>query len=200
MIVYGRRATALKTQVLFEPCPNCRTTNSVQITVYQRYAHIFWIPMFPIGKTGVSVCANCRQVLKLADMTPDLHLAYDHIKSSTRIPIWHFSGLALIVVAIIAVSISEKNKAEKVSKLILNPQKGDIFELKIKDTIYTLYKVLKVEKDTVFFAANKYQTDQETGLDDLQKKPFDTDSVYGVPKTALIEMNRKEEIIDIDRN
>src|SRR6185503_173866 len=200
MIVYGRRATALKTQVLFEPCPSCRTTNSVQITVFQRYAHIFWIPMFPIGKTGVSVCANCRQVLKLKDMPSGLRLAYDNIKEDTRIPVWHFSGLALIVVAIIAGSISEKNKAEKVSKFILNPKKGDIFELKIKDNVYTLYKVQAVEKDTVFFAANKYQTNLETGLDDLQKKPFDTDSVYGVAKAALIEMNRKEEIIDIDRN
>ena len=200
MIVYGRRATVLKTQVLFEPCPNCRTTNSVQITVYQRYAHIFWIPMFPIGKTGVSVCVNCRQVLKLKEMPSGLRLAYDNLKADTRIPIWHFSGLALIVVAIIAVSISEKNKAEKVSKLILNPKTGDLFELKIKDTVYTLYKVLKVEKDTVFFVANQYHTNVEAGLDDLKKKPFDMSETYGIPKIALIRMNKKDEIIDIDRN
>ena len=200
MIVYGRRATVLKTQVLFEPCPNCRTTNSVQITVYQRYAHIFWIPMFPIGKTGVSVCVNCRQVLKLKEMPSGLRLAYDNLKADTRIPIWHFSGLALIVVAIIAVSISEKNKAEKVSKLILNPKTGDLFELKIKDTVYTLYKVLKVEKDTVFFFANQYHTNVEAGLDDLKKKPFDMSETYGIPKIALIRMNKKDEIIDIDRN
>ncbi|HZY38853.1 MAG TPA: zinc-ribbon domain-containing protein [Mucilaginibacter sp.] len=200
MIVYGRRATALTTQVLFEPCPNCRATNSIHITVYQRYAHIFWIPMFPLNKTGTSVCSNCRQVLKLGDMPPGLRLAYDNIKSHTKIPVWHFSGLGLIAAVFIVIAISDKNKAEKISKLVLNPKAGDIFELKIKDTVYTLYKIKKVEKDTVFFIANKYQTNDETGLSNLFLKDFDDSVSYGFPKIALVEMNRKGDIIDIDRH
>jgi hypothetical protein len=200
MIVYGRRATALTTQVLFEPCPNCKATNSIHITVYQRYAHIFWIPMFPLNKTGTSVCSNCRQVLKLGDMPPDLRLAYDNVKAHTKVPIWHFAGIALIVGGIIALNISDKNKTERISKWVLNPKAGDIFEVKVKDSVYTLYKVQQVAKDSVFLIANKYQTDDETGLDKLKTKPFETDSTYGVPKAALVEMNRKEEIIDIDRN
>ena len=199
MIVYGRRATALTTQQLFEPCPNCKATNSLHITVYQRYAHVFWIPMFPIGKTGVSVCGSCNQVLKLKEMPPELRLAYDNIKAQTKTPIWHFAGTGLLIAGIIALSIHSKNKTEQVDKMVLNPKAGDIFEIKVKDNVYTLYKVQKVEKDTVFFVANQYQTDDASGLDDLKKKPFATDSVYGVPKIALVEMNKKDEIVDIDR-
>ncbi len=199
MIVYGRRATTLKTQVLFDPCPNCKSTNSVHLTIYGRYAHIFWIPMFPIGKTGVSVCSNCRQVLKSKDMPPDLRLAYDNMKSGTKPPFWHFSGLALIALIIIAVNISDKQKGEKVGQWILAPKAGDIYELKVDDTTYTLYKVEAIEADTVFFTANEFQSSDETGLSSLYSKPFDSSMTYGISRKALIKMHSKDEIVDITR-
>jgi len=169
------------------------------MNVYQRYAHVFWIPFFPIGKTGVSVCGNCKQVLKLNQMPPILKMNYDNVKTRTRTPIWAFSGVFLIVLGVIAISISDKQKGEKVSRFIASPKKDDVFEIKLKDDEYTLYKVKEVVKDTVYFYANKYQTSQETGLSDLVGKEFDTGMSYGLPKSRLIEMNKNDEIIDIDR-
>jgi hypothetical protein len=203
MIVYGTRATLQKTEYIFDPCPNCRTANSVRLSVFQRYAHVFWIPFFPIGKTGVSMCNNCRQVIKLDQMPPSLRLSYDNLKAHTKIPIWSFAGVLLISLGVIAIIISEKQTAEKVSKFIVSPKKDDIYEIKLKDSEYTLYKVQKVEKDTVYFFANKYQTDLETGLSGLADsgaKAFDTDITYGLSKSMLADMNKKDEIIDIDRN
>jgi len=202
MIVYGRRATLVKTEHLFEPCPNCRTTNSIQLSVLQRYAHVFWIPIFPIGKTGVSVCSNCRQVLKRDQMPATLRMSYDNLKTQAKIPIWHFAGTFLIVLGVIAVVISEKKTAQKVGKLILSPKQNDVFQIKLKDDAYTLYKVKEVKGDTVYFFANKYETSQETGLDDLANKgdtSFDHSTTYGFSKQMLVDMNKKDEIIDIDR-
>jgi hypothetical protein len=202
MIVYGTRTTRQKTESLFEPCPNCRTTNSLQLSVFQKYAHVFWIPLFPLKKIGISVCSNCRQVLKQDQMPASLRLSYDNLKAQTKIPIWNFTGIFLIIAGIIAIVISQKQTAEKVGKYILHPKKDDIFEIKIKDDAFTLYKVEKVVQDSVYFFANKYQTDQESGLGDLANKGdkgFDTDSVYILSKTTLIDMNKKDEIIDIDR-
>ncbi len=199
MIIYGTKATLCKSEYIFEPCPNCRTANSMQMSVFQRYAHVFWIPFFPIGKTGVSVCSNCRQVLKLDQMPPSLRLSYDNIKTNTRIPIWTFAGVILVAIGVIAIIVSEKQKDEKVSKLILSPKKDDVFEIKLKDNEYTLYKVQMVVGDTTYFFANKYQTNQETGLSDLSAKEFDTSMIYGLSKSKLIEMNKNDEIIDIDR-
>jgi len=199
MIIFGTKATFRKSEYIFDPCPNCRTTNSVQISIFQRYGHIFWIPFIPIGKTGVSVCNNCRQVLKLEQMSPQLRLSYDNLQTNTRIPIWSFSGVFLIILGVIAVDISDKQKSEKVSKLILSPKKDDVFEIKLTDNGYTLYKVQRVEKDTVYFYANRYQTNQESGLGDLADKDYATDISYGLSKSKLIEMNKNDEIIDIDR-
>ncbi len=199
MIIYGTKATLLKSDSIFDPCPSCGTNNSIQINVYQRYAHVFWIPFFPIGKTGVSACNNCKQVLKLNQMPASLRLSYDNIKAQSKMPVWTFSGLFLIVLGIIAIMISEKQKDERVGKLILSPKKDDVFEIKLKDNEYTLYKVQKVDGDTVYFYANKYQTNRQTGLAGLADQPFDTDMSYGLPKSKLVSMSKNDEIIDIDR-
>jgi hypothetical protein len=199
MIVYGTRATLVKSEYLFESCANCHTANSMQMSVFQRYAHVFWVPLFPIGKTGVSVCSNCRQVLNLQQMPPSLKMSYDNLKTGTKIPIWHFVGTFGIICIVIALFISDKQKGEKISKYILAPKKGDILEVKVKDSVYTLYKVNEIAGDTVFFYANKYQTNMEDDLSNLFLKEFATDSVYGISKANLADMNKKGEIIDIDR-
>jgi hypothetical protein len=199
MIVYGTRATLTKSEHLFEPCPNCKNTNSLQISVFQRYAHIFWIPFFPIGKKGVSVCSNCNQVLKDKEMPASLKLSYDNLKSQAKIPVWNFSGLFIIALIAIAVTISQNHKNDKIGKYLLAPKKGDIFQIKLDDTTYTVYQVAKVDADTVFFFGGKYQSNTETGLDGLEARGFNTDSVEGVSKAGLAAMHKKDDIIDIER-
>jgi hypothetical protein len=199
MIIYGTRAPQIRSEQIFDPCPNCHTNNNVHISVYQRYGHVFWIPFFPIEKTGISVCVNCRQVLKLDQMPLVLRSNYESIKSRARTPIWSFAGVFLIALGIVAIVISQKQKGEKISKLIMSPKKDDVFEIKLEDNEYTLYKVKNVSNDTVFFYANKYQTNQETGLSDLDEKGYNTDVSYGLTKSKLTEMNKNDEIIDIDR-
>ena len=72
----------------------------------------------------------------------------------------------------------------------------------LKDNQYTLYKVKKIEGDTVYFFPNKYETDMASGLRDLAAKGdqgFDTTLTYGLSKSELVEMHKKRDIIDIDR-
>ena len=200
MIIYGRRSTFTKAEIIFDQCPNCKNSNVLQINIFQWYVHIFWIPIIPAGKYGVSVCNNCNQVLKEKQMPPSLKFSLDNVKRQAKVPIWNFVGLLLIGLGVIAAIISGKYKEEKVSKLVLAPKKDDIFQIKIKDGVYTLYKVFKVEGEIVFFYSNKYETNQESGLSDLKQKEFETKEMYEIPIKSLIEMNKKEEIIDIERN
>ena len=201
MIIYGTKAKLLKAAITSDICPNCNTTNSIQINVFQRWAHIFWIPFFPIGKTGVSQCLHCRQVLKLKEMPASLKLSYDNIKSQTTIPVWTFAGCFLIVIGSIFFYISEKQKAKKVNQWVLSPQKNDVFHIKLKNDHYTLYKVNKVSGDSVYLALNKYESDREEGLDDIAAKG---DTAYdnaqqGIAKPFLVEMAKEGAILDIER-
>jgi len=201
MIIYGTKAKLLKSEITSDTCPNCNTANSIQMNVFQRWAHIFWIPFFPIGKTGVSQCLHCRQVLKFKEMPASLKLSYDNIKAQTTIPVWTFAGCFLIVIGSIFFYISEKQKAKKVNQWVLSPQKNDVFHIKLKNDHYTLYRVNKVSGDSVYLALNKYEVDREDGLDDIAARG---DTAYdsaqeGIAKPFLIEMAKEGTILDIER-
>lgn len=201
MIVYGIRSKESAKEILTEKCPNCGAANSVDMYVFQKYAHIFWIPFFPVGKTGVSQCSHCRQMLKKKAMPPVLSAAYDNIKQHLKTPLWMFSGLALVVALVVTGLIADKNKDEKNAKLILSPQRGDVFEIKTTANRYTLYKVDAVRDDSAFLLINNYETDKIAGLRDLEQK-FDTsfsEETYSFSKGELKKMLEKGEIIDIDR-
>jgi hypothetical protein len=201
MIVYGSKNKQLAKETIFEKCPNCGTQHSVEMHVFQKYAHVFWIPFFPMGKTGISQCDHCKQVLKLKQMPPGLVDSYNNIKAQTRTPVWMFAGLALLAFGITAGVISEKNKSAKNARLILNPQSGDIFEIKTADRQYTLYKVSAVKGDTVFVLYNNYESNKLSGLEKLKEKGDKAFSSEEQPltKADLKKMLDNDEILDIDR-
>lgn len=198
MIIYGSKNKELAKEILTDKCQNCGTQNRIDMHVFQKYAHVFWIPFFPMGKTGVSQCDHCKQVLKLKEMPASLTASYENLKAQTKTPIWMFSGLALVAALITIGVISDKQKDEKNAKLILTPQNGDIFEVKTKDNHYTLYKIDQVHGDSVFVQVNNYETNKITGLDDLKNKDY-SEYVFGFTKAELKQMLDKGEIIDIDR-
>ncbi len=201
MIIYGSKAKELAKDIIIDKCPNCGNQNTIDMHVFQKYAHVFWIPLFPIGKTGVSQCDHCKQVLKLNQMPPALKTAYANLKSQTKTPVWMFIGSALIAVLIVFAVIEGKEKDAKNAKLILAPQTGDVFEVKTKENQYTLYKVEDVSADSVFIRPHNFESNKETGLSDLKRKG-DTaysEDVYGFSKAELKKMLADGEIIDIDR-
>jgi len=201
MIFYGTKSKEIAKEQLTDKCQNCKTQNSISMHVFQKYAHVFWIPFFPLGKTGVSECDHCKQVLKLKEMPSDLKTSYENLNGQNKTPIWMYSGLALTACLItIAVIAGEKND-EKNAELILTPQSGDIFEIKTKDNQYTLYKVDQVEGDSVFVQVNKYEVNKLSGLADLKRKESNsyTDEEFAFTKSELKEMLSKGEILDIDR-
>ncbi|MGY4536611.1 phage FluMu protein Com [Mucilaginibacter sp. UYNi724] len=198
MIIYGTRSKIIKTEYIAEPCPNCNTLNSMQMNIAQKWAHIFWIPFFPIGKTGVSQCTHCQQVLALKNMTPMLKLSYENMRSDTKIPLWTFSGIAVIIAISIFVVIHEKQNADRITKMIPTLQKNDVLHLKLANNAYSLSKVTGIHGDSVFFVNNKFQTDVETGLDDLKNKKYDTEERF-FTISEIKDLYKKDELLDIDR-
>lgn len=196
MIIYGSRNKQLAKEHITEKCPNCGTPNSIDMHVFQKYAHVFWIPFFPMGKTGASQCDHCKQVLQLKEMPSSLKTEYENLKSQTKTPIWTFAGLAFIAVIITVGVINDKVKDQENAKLILAPQAGDIFEIKNSNTEYTIYKVDEVKADSVFVLPSNYEVNKESGLKVLKSKDFSTDRYT---KAELKEMLEKGNIINIDR-
>jgi hypothetical protein len=198
MIIYGTKTTELGKRNLKGKCLNCGAENSIELHFFQKYAHIFWIPFFPTNKLGVSQCGHCRQVLKQEEFPSALTNEFRLIKAQTKTPVWTFSGLAFAVVFIGMAMLNSKATAEKNSKFILSPQSGDVFEVKLKDDQYTLFKVDNVKNDTVFVRFNNYETNKWSGLYDLKKKEYAED-LFGYSKAELKEMFDKGDILNINR-
>ena len=201
MIIYGTGKKKLLSETVMEKCQNCGNQFCVDVIIYQKWFHVFWVPILPNGKTGVSQCSKCKQVLAPNQMSSSIKMTYDHLLKQAMAPIWTYSGITLIVVLIAFFTITDFMNDAKNKKLVLAPQKGDIFKVKTADNLYTLYKVEKVEGDSVFILINNYETNKSTGLNDLKRKGEDAYSpvIFSFSKKDLEEMYKKGEILDIER-
>ncbi len=201
MIAYGTRAKLLASGLQTEKCLNCSTMNSIQVSLYQRLAHVFWLPFFPIGKTGVSQCRHCRQVLELRQFPPATKAVYESLKLQAKTPIWTFSGLAVIAILISIGVYSGIQKNQRVARLILKPTVGDIYSVKTTDNQYTLYKIREIQGDSAFLSRNKFETDRESGLDAIRRKGDDAYSAdeYSFSGEQLKMMANDGTIRDIRR-
>jgi len=201
MIIFGSNTKQIAAETSPDQCPNCGAYNSVQLYVLQKYAHVFWIPFFPTGKSIVSQCNNCKQALKLKEMPSSMALSSGNLKSQSKTPVWTFAGLALVVALVTLGIINDKKKDEKNSRLVLAPHTGDIFEIKTDQDQYTLYKIDDVQGDSVFIRINNYETNKLTGLDDLKRKGETaySEDVFSITKADLKKMLDKGDVIDIER-
>jgi hypothetical protein len=198
MIIYGSKGKEIAKELQIEKCANCGQLSSVELHVYRRYAHVFWIPFFPLRKVGYSQCTHCKQVLEEKQMPEPLRQAYDNLEKQSKTPVWMFSGLALVAVLISIGVISAKQQDARNAKWILDPRKGDVYEVRNNFNSYTLYKVEEVVKDTVYVQFSMYETNKSSGLRDLKSKEY---SLEAMPfsKQELKTLLDKGEIMDIER-
>ena len=201
MLIYGTKSKQLTKEVLIDKCQSCGKQHSIDMHVFQKYAHVFWIPFFPLGKTGVSQCDHCKQVLKLKEMPDSLRSSYETLKAQTKTPVWMFSGIALIAVLITVGVISSRENDKLNQQYIAAPIIGDLFEVKSRGDQYTLYKVEQVRGDSVFVSMNEYLANKPSGLKDLKSKgdASFSEEVVGYSKAELKKMLDSGEIMDIDR-
>ena len=98
MILFGRKAhhIGLKT-IEEEKCVKCGSNKQV-ISLFQKYFHILWLPMFPIKRAAASQCLNCRNVETekiFSDYKKSIVL---ELKKKFSAPFWTFTGLLLLIV------------------------------------------------------------------------------------------------------
>jgi len=198
MIIYGRRATHLKTnQLIHTACPNCGTTGSLTASVFAQYAHIFWIPFFSVGRTGGSQCQHCKQVLKENEMPPAAKIGYKDLERETKIPVWNFAGIGLAVLLIAYGSYASGETAKREEAYLSQPAQGDLYEVKVEGN-YTTFRVESVSTDSLIVTWNNYGVTKATGLSQIEK-----DENYGEPmaisKSEVQQMKKDNSIYHIVR-
>ncbi|MGQ1784993.1 MULTISPECIES: zinc-ribbon domain-containing protein [unclassified Saccharicrinis] len=98
MLIYGWRSSHIKTLPSKNiTCPNCNEKGGIVNSYYGRYFHLFWIPTFSLGKKGASQCSKCNHIFEPKHMSENIERQYKEMKCEVKLPLWHFSGLIIIV-------------------------------------------------------------------------------------------------------
>ena len=200
MIFFGKKASVLKIEKIFGlTCPSCQTQGSIHGAVVGNYAHVYWIPTFPTGRTVTAQCEHCRKTFDAAEMPPQMHDAIAPLLSETKSPLKHFSGLMVIGgLVLLGAYIGMKNDAEN-KKYLVEPAVGDVYEIQIEYKDYTTKKVLRVTADSVFLAENEYSVNKKTGISSINKEKNYVDTGFGYSRAELPKLMSNGTIMDINR-
>ena len=95
MIIFGSRAAHVGTKSLKNStCPSCGQQGTLNLSIFRKHAHIFWIPILP--QTFKTVLIMDEETGKPA---PESYLgtkAVNKIKSKAKTPFWtYLPGLIL---------------------------------------------------------------------------------------------------------
>jgi len=175
-------------------CDNCGSEGQ-RFSVYQDYAHLFFIPLFPLGKKTIqSVCLKCNDRFNEEKK--------DHYLSITRTPIYLYTGLILFAVMIISIVIGIKNDQKQKAAYVANPMINDVYlirEKEDKSNTYYFVKIKNIDADTVelfhsYFEYNRFISNMS------DSDYFVNDEVYKVTKSDLKDYLEKGIINTVKRD
>lgn len=201
MILYGSRVAHIDTEKLDHyTCESCGHTGTVVLSVYRKHAHIYWIPLFPLWKIGVSECTHCKHVLSNDEMVPPLKDEFLRLKSNKRGPLWQYTGLA-IVVFLFAFGIYASMEAKITAPGMINdPNVGDVYEFQTSTGGYSTLKVVSFDQDSIYVTPNKYEVKSTFDTNSIEKEENYEGYYYGMTREELIGMHEDGIIKWVVRN
>lgn len=199
MIFYGTNSTHIKSEGLLHTCTHCGTVNNTTAQVYANYLHIFWIPTFPTGKYVATHCSHCQLVLQEKQMPASLKEKALPVKQQSKTPLSSFVGLLVLAVLFAGIIIFGVFSSNKTIEYLAKPQIGDVYYYK-KDGSFSSMKIAEIETDSIFFFVNEYEIEKRSSIYKIDKpENYDTAEVYSYSKNELIELNVKNEVIQVKR-
>ncbi|WP_299890019.1 zinc-ribbon domain-containing protein [uncultured Lacinutrix sp.] len=201
MIFYGTNASRLKDGRLSNvTCPNCDNQTHMTYSVFGKYAYIYWIPFFPIGKENILECDSCKKTFKLKELPQQIQNKFE-LEKHTGVPIKHFAGFGVIAIIIAFVMYSSsQNKANNL-KYINAPEIGDVYSIDGSEKgYYSTMRVKEVTSDSIYLIVNDYEVDKKSGINDIDVDKNYTNEEYHISKAGIIELYNNETIFEIDRD
>lgn len=202
MIFYGTSSSRLKDGRLNNvTCPNCQEQTAMNYSVFGKYAYIYWIPLFPLGKTNVLECNNCKKTYKLKELPEQIKHKFE-LEKHKGIPFKHFSGLAIIAAIVLWIIYSSARDKELSAEFIKEPKIGDIYRTEgSTSNRYTTSKVVSIENDSVFLIFNDYEVDMKSGINDIDiKANYSPSNTEGYTLKELQDLFKDDIIYQIDRD
>jgi len=155
MIIFGGRASHIGSfDIPDSNCSYCNEGDTQRVSVFGKYAHIFWIPLFPIGKKAIAECTHCKRTIEQKEFSPELKTLYKENKSKAKRPIWHWLGLGVFgllvaLISIIGITAEEDPRSKLLNAdeelMVTNPtMESDSISYKIKQ-IFDIFATEEID-------------------------------------------------------
>lgn len=202
MIIYGWSSKSLKQAPLENyECDYCGEKRSV-LVIFARYVHIFWIPLFPFKKSAIIVCTTCKKEIEDKSIDLGSGITVGQLKSKVPMPIYLFTGLAFILVAIGFFTYTINTESKQKDNFIASPRIGDVYLIKSEqDTSkynHFLIKVREIHGDSLWISQNSYRYNGYITKLDPNDGFFNM--MYSVHKSIVKELDKKGELQKIFRD
>ena len=110
MIFYGTKGSHIHSERKSGiKCDNCNEITSHNISIYGKYAYLYWIPVFPLSKKMFSECTNCNATNDFKKMNEKLRFVAADVKRNSKTPLWYWAGSGIIIILIILIFILVAN-------------------------------------------------------------------------------------------
>ncbi len=201
MIIFGLRSgNARQKQSLSYDCAHCGTPESVQMHLWVRYFHIFWIPVIPLYKSGQSQCRHCKQALDAPEMPQHLVQGYQTARKQAGISVRYFSWPIIAALFFGIAMIAVMTDSRKTDTFIQQPLAGDVYEIKGDDG-YTLYRITEVNGDTVIMNPHLFTAEKLSAFRRLKNYDAEeySDETFPLAKNELLVLRADGVIRKINR-
>ncbi len=179
-------------------CPNCFEEDTLYAEIFPRYFHVYWVPVFPIGKYALAQCDNCGHVIQQRDFPEELKPQIKESKKSIKLPLKYFTGSILITLFLIYGFIRRSQVNNRDISYIAQPALGDLYGIRIKGG-YTLLKVADIKGDSTGFYQTPDKITKYLKLKRLQREAkFGSDTIYYL-KSSLFDMLEEGELVGVER-
>ncbi len=165
--LYGTNSSKINQRLKLKntTCSHCGSNNSFSTTSYSKYFHLFFIPMFPIGKNHFAECSHCKKTFAEKDFSLEMKKSFmsESKINPIKTPIIHRFGIILILgfsllfIFLILISLLGKGSNSEMSN---NPNKNLLDQDKSKVTQNPTF-----ENDSTSFYVKKALELDLTGID-----------------------------------
>jgi hypothetical protein len=224
-IVYGKKSSVSSNgELITDHCPECGKNNFAHV-YRNNYMHVFWIPMFAIGRESVLVCTNCQKVIEGRELSEKMRVDIRDRKEKPRYPYHHFFGVIALLVVGAIFSVMGFAAAQGDKKLIAAPVIGDYYVIdnaSIKEKLiaggvkkealddiesgYCVTRIDRIDGETCTLAVgNAYYSSYSRAGRDISKDEVRTDKEYFTDihlpysREELVALYRSGSIKDVER-
>jgi len=198
ILFYGVRSRKLAAAPVSGDCQVCGNRACQEMNLMLRYVHVFWLPIFPIGKKAVITCQQCQSRTEKASFTELQLEQLNELRNTHRTPAQYYIGIIILTLLVLYGIWISNQRSQRNASWLQSPLPGDIYEIRMSADEYSLLKVHQRSGDTVLLQFSDLMSNKRTGLRKLYLNGFKGDTTR-LTLHQLKAMHDDGEIVDVKR-